>query len=339
MTALIVAVVTLSVAVIVLTMLWLTKKPQDYTQAFTLLQQRVGQIEEQVKRSVDEGSKAVGEKFESSLKVIGEIKETLGGLKKTNEQMLDIGKDIASLQDLLKPPQVRGGFGESTLGSLLANLLPKPSYQEQYRFKSGSIVDALVTVGEKCVPIDSKFPLESFQRYMECAEESDKKSALKEFERNVKSKIDDIATKYILTDEGTYDFALMYIPSENVYYQTIIKADSHINGKSICDYAWDKRVVAVSPNSLYAYLSVICMGLRGMQFQKNVRRLADDFDRLNQEFGIFTQEFAKLGAHLGHARDTFDRADQQLDRLSGKLTAIREAPEVKAIQEPDKPAS
>jgi len=336
MTPLIVAVVVLGVAVIVLILLLLSRKPQDYTQAFTLLQQRVGQIEEQVKRSVDEGSKAVGEKFESSLKVIGDIKETLGNLKKTNEQMLDIGKDIASLQDLLKPPQVRGGFGELTLGHILAQVLPRQNFEEQYRFKNGSVVDAVVMVGGKLVPIDSKFPLESFQRYINCSEDN-KKSHLREFERSVKDKIDDIADKYILEDEGTYDFALMYIPSENVYYQTILKEDLELEGKSISDYALEKRVVVVSPNSIYAYLRVIYVGLRGMQFERNVRRIIEDFARLNREFEKFEQEFRKLGSHLGHARDTFDRADRQLGTFSGKLALIGESPEVKAIEEAAEP--
>jgi len=336
MTPLIVAIAVLGVAVMVLILLLLSRKHQDYTQSFTLLQQRVGQIEEQVKRSVDEGSKAVGEKFESSLKIIGDIKQVLGSLEQTNKQMLDIGKDIASLQDLLKPPQIRGGFGELTLGHILAQVLPKQNFEEQHRFKNGSIVDAVVMIGDKLVPIDSKFPLESFQRYIECPED-EKKSRLREFERSVKAKIDDIATKYILEDEGTYAFALMYIPSENVYYQTILKEDSQLEGKSISDYALEKRVVVVSPNSIYAYLSVIYVGLRGMQFERNVRRIIEDFARLNKEFEKFEMEFGKLGSHLGHAKDTFDRADKQLGTFSGRLALIGESAEVRAIEEAAEP--
>jgi len=268
--------------------------------------------------------------------VIGDIKKTLGSLEKTNEQMLDIGKDIASLQDLLKPPQIRGGLGEWTLSNILAQLLPRKSYREQHRFKNGAIVDAVLKIGDKWVPIDSKFPLESFQRYIECTE-GDKKSYLREFERNIKAKIDDIADKYILEDEETYNFALMYIPSENVYYQTILKEDLQINGRSIADYAVEKRIVVVSPNSIYAYLNVICLGLRGMQVEKNARRIMDDFARLNKEFEKFEQEFRKLGSHLGHAKETFDRADRQLYAISSRITLISEPPEVKALEEPEEP--
>lgn len=333
MTGLIIGVILLSIAVVVLILLSLTKKPRDYTQSFALLQERIGEIERQVRKSVDEGRKAVGEKFESSLKVIGDIKKVLGSLEETNKQMLDIGKDISSLQDLLKPPQIRGGFGELTLRHILAQLLPKENFEEKYRFKSGSIVDAVVKIGDRIVPIDSKFPLESFQRYIE-ASEGEKKSNLREFERNVKAKIDDISAKYILEDEGTYDFALMYIPSENVYYQTILKEDLEINGNSISDYALEKRVVLVSPNSIYAYLRVIYIGLRGMQFERNVRKIVEDFARLNKEFEKFQEEFRKLGSHLGHAKGSFDRADRQLDTFSGRLTLIGESTEVKATEEP-----
>lgn len=333
MTGLIIGVILLSIAVVVLILLSLTKKPRDYTQSFALLQERIGEIERQVRKSVDEGSKAVGEKFESSLKVIGDIKKVLGSLEETNKQMLDIGKDISSLQDLLKPPQIRGGFGELTLGHILAQLLPKENFEEKYRFKSGFIVDAVVKIGDRIVPIDSKFPLESFQRYIE-ASEAEKKSNLREFERNVKAKIDDISAKYILEDEGTYDFALMYIPSENVYYQTILKEDLEINGNSISDYALEKRVVLVSPNSIYAYLRVIYIGLRGMQFERNVRKIVEDFARLNKEFEKFQEEFRKLGSHLGHAKGSFDRADRQLDTFSSRLTLIGESTEVKATEEP-----
>ena len=328
MTGLMIATVLLSVAVVVLILLFLTKRSKDYTQSFALLQERIGEIEEQVKKSVDQGSRAVGEKFESSLKVIGDIKKVLGSLEETNKQMLDIGKDISSLQDLLKPPQIRGGFGELTLGHILAQLLPKENFEEKYRFKNGSVVDAVVKIGDKIVPIDSKFPLENFQRYIE-ASEADRKSYLREFERNVKAKIDDISAKYILEDEGTYDFALMYIASENVYYQTILKEDLEINSSSISDYALEKRVVLVSPNSIYAYLRVIYIGLRGMQFERNVRKIVEDFARLNKEFERFEEEFRKLGGHLGHAKGSFDRADRRLDTFSDRLALIAESREVK----------
>jgi DNA recombination protein RmuC len=319
-----ITVILLSIAVIVLMLIMFLRKPQDYSQSFFLLQQRMGQVEDQVKRSLDEGNKSVNEKFDSSLKVIGDIKKTIGSLEETNKQMLEIGKDIASIQDLLRPPQIRGGLGEMTLNNLLSEILPQQNFAEQYRFRNGVIVDAIIRVGNRIIPIDSKFPLESFERYIVSTEDKEKTSSLKEFCRCVKSKIDDISSKYILEDESTYDFALMYIPSENVYYQTILKDDMQLDGKSIAEYALGKRVVIVSPNSIYAYLRVIHIGLRGMQFENNVRKIMDDYSRLSKELEKFERQFDTLGAHINHAQATFNGAAGQLNVLSNKMTQIGE---------------
>jgi DNA recombination protein RmuC len=322
-----IAIIILSLALICLLFLFITRKTQDYSQSFSLIQQRMGQIEEQVKHSLDEGNKSMVERFDSSLRVIGDIKKTMGSLDETNKQMLAIGKDIASIQDLLRPPQIRGGLGEMTLNSILSELLPRQNFEEQHRFRNGVIVDAIVKVGNKIIPIDSKFPLESFQRYVDCDEDKEKTSHLKEFCRNVKAKIDDISEKYILEDEATYDFALMYIPSENVYYQTILKDDIEVEGKSVSEYALGKRVVIVSPNSIYAYLRVIHIGLRGMQFENNVHKIIADFGRLNRELEKFEKQFTTLGSHINHAQTTFDSAARQLETLSGKLSQVGQSAE------------
>lgn len=320
-----IVVIILSLIVVVLIVVLILRRPQDYSQSFSLLQQRMGQIEEQVKKSLDEGNKSVSEKFDNSLRVIGDIKNTIGSLEETNKQMLAIGKDIASIQDLLRPPQIRGGLGEMTLNNLLKEILPQQNFAEQYRFRNGVIVDAVIKIGDRIVPIDSKFPLESFERYICSTEDKEKTSCLKEFCRNVKSKIDDISSKYILEDESTYDFALMYIPSENVYYQTILKDDMQLDGKSIAEYALGKRVVIVSPNSIYAYLRVILIGLRGMQFENNIRRIMDDYSRINKELEKFEKQFETLGSHINHAQSTFEGAARQLDTLSSKMTRVGES--------------
>ena len=323
-----IAILILSLVLVALIFLLITRRTQDYSQSFSLLQQRMGQIEEQVKRSLDEGNKSMVEKFDSSLRVIGDIKQTMGSLDETNKQMLAIGKDIAGIQDLLRPPQIRGGLGEMTLKNILSELLPRQNFEEQHRFRNGVIVDAVIKVGDKLVPIDSKFPLESFQRYITCDEDRQKTSYLKDFCRNVKAKIDDIAAKYILEDEATYDFALMYIPSENIYYQTILKDDIEVEGKSIAEYAVGKKVVIVSPNSIYAYLRVIHIGLRGMQFETNVRKILADHDRLTNELGKFEKLFATLGSHINHSQATFDGAARQLETLSDKLARVGEPNEI-----------
>jgi DNA recombination protein RmuC len=194
-----------------------------------------------------------------------------------------------------------------------------------------------VRVGNRIVPIDSKFPLESFERYMECAEDKEKTANLKEFCRSVKAKIDDISSKYILEDESTFDFALMYIPSENVYYQTILKDDMELEGKSIAEYALGKRVVIVSPNSIYAYLRVIHIGLRGLQFESNVRKIMDDYSRLNKELEKFEKQFSTLGRHIKDSQNAFDGTARQLEVFSSKLTLAGQSSEVKEIDSSETP--
>ncbi len=314
-----IAIIILGIAVVILIVMLLTRRGQDYSQSFALLQHRIGQIEIQVKSSLDESHQSVNTRFEDSLKVIGDIKKTIGSMEAANKQMLEIGQNIASLQDLLRPPQIRGGLGEMTLNNILSELLPRQNFEEQYRFHNGVIVDAIIRVGNRIVPIDSKFPLESFERYISCTEDKAKTANLKDFCRSVKSKIDDISAKYILEDEATFDFALMFIPSENVYYQTILKNEMEVDGKSIAEYALGKRVVIVSPNSIYAYLRVIHIGLRGMQVESNVRKIMDDYSRLSAELEKFEKQFATLGSHINRAQSTFGGAARQLETVSSKL--------------------
>jgi len=321
----ILAIIILGIAVIVLILVLIFRRTQDYSQAFFLLQQRIGQVEEQVRKGLEEGNRSLTERFENSLRVIGEIKKTIGSLEETNKQMLAISKDIASVQDLLRPPQIRGYLGELTLSNILREILPRQHFEEQYRFKNGSIVDAIIKIGDRIVPVDAKFPLDSFGRFISCTDEKEKSGHLREFCRSVKNKIDDISAKYIIPDELTFDFALMYIPSENVYYQTILKEELILDGKSIAEYALEKHVVIVSPNSLYAYLRVICLGLRGMQFENNVRRIIDDYNRLNKELEKFEKVFSTLGSHINHASATFDSAAKQLNLIAGKLAMAGES--------------
>ena len=325
MAELVIAVIILGIALVVTLVMLLTRKPQDYTQSFSLLQQRVNQIEEQVRNSVDAGNKAVSARFEDSLKVIGDVKQTIANVEQTSKQVLEIGKNIASLENLLKPPTARGVYGEFSLGRILSDVLPQRNFKEQYRFNNGAEVDAAIFFGDKIVPVDSKFPLDSFQRCITCADEGEKKAGMREFSDRLTNEIDKIASKYILEDEGTFDFALMYVPSENVYYQTLIKDDFQVKGKSISEYARDKRVVIVSPNTLYAYLSVICAGLRGMQLENNAKQVMESLGRLNMELEKFEKEFKVLGSHIHNAQQTFGRADKQLTVFGDKLRSVETA--------------
>ncbi|MCM8789968.1 MAG: DNA recombination protein RmuC, partial [Candidatus Omnitrophica bacterium] len=247
------------IAVIIL----IQKISAQLNQQLNFITQQVNERLKEAYQAAQEGNKSVGERLDSATKVFGEVQKSLGRLEEAHRQIYEISKDISSLQDLLKAPKFRGEVGETLLGKLLEDILPKENIKLQHKFKSGDIVDAALVVGQNLIPIDAKFPLENFKKFQELHSEDERKSSYKVFLRDVKARIDEIASKYILPDEGTFDFALMYIPAEAVYYQ--INRDDEL-----CSYAKLKKVIFVSPNTFYAYLQAILYGLRGVSIQRNI---------------------------------------------------------------------
>jgi DNA recombination protein RmuC len=264
---------------------------------------------------VDSLSKRLQEADESSRKSFERLAGNLGELSKATEQMMRIGENISSLEDLLKPPKLRGGMGETLLSHLLAQILPQ-NHELQYGFKNGQRVDAVIRLGDRLVPVDAKFPLEAFRRLAQAHDETEAQRERRAFLKAVRLHIEDIAKKYILPDEGTYDFALMYIPAESVYYETIIKDDQ---GEGIFPYAMDKHVVPVSPNSIYAYLQVIIHGLRGLRIEQRAQEIMGLLTRLEGDQRRFRQEFDVLGTHIENARKKYEDADRRLAHFEDKL--------------------
>jgi len=286
----------------------------------------MGQVLAQVNDRLRENSEilqktqqTLGERLDNAARVVGNVQKSLGGLEEANRKIYDIGKDIASLQAILQAPKLRGGLGEFFLGDLLAQILPADHFATQFTFRSGEKVDAVIKLGGSLVPVDSKFPLENFKRILEAASEEDKGKARRQFAADVKKHIDAIAAKYILPDEGTYDFALMYIPAENVYYETIIKEDTASGDSGLSQYALRKRVIPVSPNSFYAYLQAIVLGLKGMRIEERAKEIIQYLGRLQGDFDRFREEFSLLGRHLGHAHSSFQNAEKRLDQFGQKL--------------------
>ena len=287
------------------------------------LGQMLGHVNERLKDNAEVLSKtqqSLGERLDNAARVVGQVQRSLGGLEEANRQIYEVGKDIASLQEILRAPKLRGGLGEFFLEDLLAQILPPQHFATQYCFRSGDKVDAVIKLGASLVPVDAKFPLENFKRILDAVSDDDKNRAKKQFVSDVKKHIDAIAAKYILPDEGTYDFALMYIPAENVYYETIIKEDG-AEEKHLSYYAMTKHVVPVSPNSFYAYLQAIVLGLRGMKIEDRAKEIIEYLSRLQGDFGKFREDFALLGKHLGHAQSGFQNADRRLEQFSQKLLA------------------
>jgi DNA recombination protein RmuC len=280
---------------------------------------------EDVSHRVADSQKAVGDRLDNAARVVGEVQKSLGTLGQASERIFEVGKDIAGLSEILRAPKMRGGLGEYFLGDLLGQILPAKHFSTQHSFKTGSIVDAVIRLGGKLVPVDSKFPLENFRRVAEAKSDEDRRVLRKKFVTDVKKHIGDIAAKYILPDEDTYDFALMYIPAENIYYEVIVKDESANGENSLTDFALKHRVIPVSPNSFYAYLQAVVLGLRGFEIEENARVIMQNLARLQGDFQRFREDFELVGKHLSNTRGKYEDAEKRLTRLTDKLGGISQA--------------
>jgi DNA recombination protein RmuC len=283
------------------------------------------QVNTQLNNVAQQLQKSTGDlnsRLDNAARVVQEVSKGLGSLSEATKKVFDVGKDIASLQEILRSPKLRGGLGELFLGDLLAQIFPPAHYTLQHRFKSGESVDAVIRVGQSLVPVDAKFPLENFKRVVETATEEERKIAKKKFIGDVKKHIDAIAGKYILPDEGTFDFALMYIPAENVYYELIIKDEVVDTDKALLNYAFAKRVIPVSPNSFYAYLQTILLGLKGLHIEAQAQDILKNLARLSGDFRKFQDEFELVGKHLTNTKTRYDEADKRLEKFGDKLQSL-----------------
>jgi len=304
----------------------LARNISQLTQQQDTINAQLRGITDQVNRQLQSSSGEISKRLDNAARVIGDVQKNIGELSEASKRIFEVGKDISTLQEILQPPKLRGGLGEQFLGELLSQILPSEFFTLQYPFSSGERVDAVVRLGERFVPIDSKFPLDNFKRIIECKTEEEKKAYQKAFYRDVKKHIDDIANKYILPQEGTYDFALLYIPAENVYYETITKDEAFGEEKGILNYALKKKVIPVSPNSFFAYLQVVVLGLRGLRIEKDAQRILDSLTGLNKELEGFQGDFQLLGKHIANAINKFEDSRRRLDKFSLKLEQIESQP-------------
>ena len=291
-------------------------------QAMDVLHKSVQGLNQQVTQLLSDSNKSITERLDNTNTVVGDLRQKLGRLEEASKQMLDVGKDISKLQDILQPPKLRGNMGELFLQNLLTQILPSRNFELQYKFKGGETVDAVIKLAQGMVPVDAKFPLENFCRIIESDDDDKKKAARKAFIRDVKIHIDAISSKYIRMDENTLDFALMYIPAENVYYETIIKDSEFGDEMTLFNYALEKRVIPVSPNNLYAYLQTILLGLKGMQVERSARDVIENLSRVRKEFEKFSEAFRLVGQHLDNAQKKFIEAEKRQTKVETKTEQI-----------------
>jgi DNA recombination protein RmuC len=293
------------------------------------LDRRLGDLDTKVDKRLEGLDGRLLATQQASGQTATQIAEKLGKLDGTAAQMLARANDLAKLEQALRPPKARGGFGELLLENLLRDRLPATAYSMQHGFSSGERVDAVVRVGQ-LIPVDSKFPLDNFHRMVEAPSDDERQLCAKAFARDVKSKIDDIATKYIRPDEGTFDFAFMYVPVESVYYELACNPDA-----GLLQYANERRVFPVSPNTFTAYLQLIVLGMRSMQVEERAHEVMAYVAGLGGDFARFKDEFELVGKHLGHAQTSYTKADKRLGKLESKLDrAIEDDDVVELAAEP-----
>jgi DNA recombination protein RmuC len=290
----------------------------------SLLEQRFGSMEEKLDRKLGDVETKVDRRLEgldgrllmqqqSAGQTATQIAEKLERVQGATAQVLARANDLARLEQALRPPKARGGFGELLLGNLLRDMLPADAYSLQYGFKSGERVDAVIRI-DKLVPVDAKFPLDNFTRLVDTEDETESAMHTKAFERDVKIHVDAIASKYVRPAEGTYDFALMYLPSESVYYEVVCS-----KSETLYHYALEKRVFPVSPTTFHAYLHVIALGLKGLQIEQHAKEVMAYCSGLGKDFDRFRAEFDTLGKHLGNAQTKYGEADRRLGNLERDL--------------------
>jgi DNA recombination protein RmuC len=270
----------------------------------------------------ERSSGKIDARLDTAARVIGEVKEALGKLSEANQRVYEVGRDIASLQEILRSPKLRGGLGELFLGDLLAEILPRERYALQHTFQGGETVDAIIRLAERIVPVDAKFPLASFARLKHVDDEDSRLKVKRELIRDVRKHIDSIAAKYIRPGEGTLDFALMYIPAENVYYEVITRDEGLPDDYDLFSYAISHRVVPVSPNSFYAYLQTILLGLNGLRLAENITMVLGRLNELEVTFGRVDADFQVVGKHLRNSLNRFQEAQSHLQAFNAQLTAL-----------------
>lgn len=313
------------------------KKPED--SSFLMIQNQLNELTKNMDSKLGESHKAAQHQFVESAKIIRDVTERLTRLDETNKQVISITDQLKNLQDILKNPKQRGVLGEYYLETVLKNVLPPGVYQMQYEFADGNIVDAVVFVKDKIIPIDSKFSLENYNRILEAQTDEDRKRFENAFSQDLKSRIDE-TSKYVRPDENTTEFAFMFIPSEAVFYDLLINKVGVIqsNTRSLIDYAsGEKKVVIVSPTTFLAYLQTVLQGLKAMQIEESAKEIKKRVIDLGKHLAGYESYMGKLGNHLTTTVNSYNTAykelgkiDRDVLKISGKSAGI----EVEQIDKP-----
>lgn len=312
------------IALIVVVFLLLKRKPEKKDDSSLLmLQQQINQISQVLDSKLSESNKSLQQQFSQSASIIRNVTEKLTRLDETNKQVVGFADQLQGLQDILKNPKQRGILGEYYLETVLKNVLPPSSYQMQYSFSNGEIVDAVVFVDKRIIPIDSKFSLENYNKILETRDPIEKKRYETAFVNDLKLRIDE-TSKYVRPEEKTMDFAFMFIPSEAVYYDLLINKVGAIaeDTNNLIYYAGKKKVVVVSPTSFLAYLQTVLQGLRNQKISEQAQTIIKEVERLGKHLFVYSEHMKRLGQHLDTTVSSYNKAGKELEKIDKDVVKI-----------------
>ncbi len=274
----------------------------------------------QQQEAMSKQTKVIWERLDNASKVIGDVQKHLGGLQ-------EFGKDMKDLSNILKSPKLRGNLGERFLYEILENFLPKSLYKTQYKFRDGAVCDAVLVTDNGMIPVDSKFPMENFEAMLKAESEDAREKYNREFLKDVKRRVDEISSKYILPEEGTTDQAIMYIPSESVYYEAVVRTSG------IEEYAQRKGVLITSPNTFTSFVNIIVIGYQQNELAEHATEILKALSGIKVEAEKFDEELSVLDGHVTRTSKSMDNVKSRFGKLFGKIEGaqVLKEPEQKRL--------
>ncbi len=298
--------------------------PKNDEQALLMLQNQINEVTRTLDVKLGESTQIIQRQFGESARIIKEITQELTKVGEGQKQVIDIAKQLESLQDVLKNPKQRGVLGEYYLKTVLENVLPPGTFQMQYEFKDGTMVDAAIFVKNQIIPVDSKFSLENYNRLLETKDEAERQRLEIAFRDDLKNRIDETA-KYIKPEEGTMEFAFMFIPAEAVYYDLLVNKIGAVksNTRDLIQYAaGEKKVMIVSPTTFLAYLQTVLQGLKALQIEESAKEIKKRVVELGRHLSSYETYMKKLGVHLGTSVNMYNSAYKELSKIDKDVLKI-----------------
>jgi len=291
--------------------IWFVRRGPKEEKEETYLKQDIDSLRREMREEISSTKEKVDRSFEKSTETYAKLQKELGSLQ-------EMGGHMKRIQEFLASPKIRGNLGEQILQDILEQIIPRDYFNTQYEFKGGGKVDAVIKTSQGLVAIDSKFPMESFREMAKAKSEEEKKRASQSFRRYLKSQITEVASKYILPQEGTVDFAIIYVPSEAAYYDIITKR------QDVLDYGYEKKVYFVSPNTFYYFLKIIMVGLQGAKIEESAKQILNSFKAIRRESDKLGEDLQKLEKHLDNARSAGEKVGSRYHKLSGRIDAAEQ---------------